>query len=391
MPDTFITRTLNSDPKDRVIVEIGDSKQVDFKPQIKLMRWDNDVNLSIRGQESAGSTADTIGSTIKYVSADYEIHFYEISDEKIGTGFEFEWVLKTKPASNVFTTTLLSKELNFFYQPKLTDEYSVGFSSEFGREIASVTETEVKDLLGNIIVSRPLNVVGSYAVYHKTKGVINDSSSFSYGCGKAFHIYRPKAIDSKGEEVWAELNINEAAGTLTVTVNEKWLETASYPVRIDPTFGNTNLGASGYSMFDYISGYIGTPASSGTTSSISVGINTIAGGRHKYALYKVSDGSLLSPQSAEGPISTGWNTIDVSIVVVGGTSYYVVGWGQEDSTMLISGDSGAGSGKYMFKPGGGSWPTTYSPSTSANSRSAYATYTADSTPVRRRVGMGFRR
>jgi len=36
------------DPKDKIQVEIGDTKQVDFHPQVKLMRWDNEVNFSAR-------------------------------------------------------------------------------------------------------------------------------------------------------------------------------------------------------------------------------------------------------------------------------------------------------------------------------------------------------
>jgi len=33
------------DPKDKISVEIGDSKQKDFYPQLKVMRWDNEVNF----------------------------------------------------------------------------------------------------------------------------------------------------------------------------------------------------------------------------------------------------------------------------------------------------------------------------------------------------------
>lgn len=30
---------------DKIEVEIGDSKQPDFKPQVKIMRWNNEVQL----------------------------------------------------------------------------------------------------------------------------------------------------------------------------------------------------------------------------------------------------------------------------------------------------------------------------------------------------------
>ena len=38
-----------NNPKDRVQVEIGDTKDpTTFHPQVKIMRWDNEVNASLR-------------------------------------------------------------------------------------------------------------------------------------------------------------------------------------------------------------------------------------------------------------------------------------------------------------------------------------------------------
>ena len=40
-----------SDEKDRIEVEVGDSKQnAKFYPQVKVMRWDNECNVSISKQ-----------------------------------------------------------------------------------------------------------------------------------------------------------------------------------------------------------------------------------------------------------------------------------------------------------------------------------------------------
>jgi len=37
-----------SEPKDRIQTEIGDSKDpTTFQPQVKVMRWDNEVNFSV--------------------------------------------------------------------------------------------------------------------------------------------------------------------------------------------------------------------------------------------------------------------------------------------------------------------------------------------------------
>ena len=166
-------------------VEVGDSKQPDgFYPQAKFMRWDNEVNFSVRlvtdapvvavstpddvaaiQATTATSIADNLktgGSIIKqppvdptpavalvddkvqWVTPAVEAHFYQVGDGLEGDSFEVEIILNEPPATNVISMTLQSKGLDFFYQPPLTLE-------------------EIKRG-----ASRPDNVVGSYAVYHKT-------------------------------------------------------------------------------------------------------------------------------------------------------------------------------------------------------------------------------
>lgn len=63
-----------------------------------------------------------------------------------------------------------------------------------------------------------------------------------YKTGKAFHIYRPKAIDANGVEQWCSLDIKD--GILTVIIPQNFLNKALYPVIVDPTFGYTSAGAS---------------------------------------------------------------------------------------------------------------------------------------------------
>ncbi|MCX6223160.1 MAG: hypothetical protein NTV01_00140, partial [Bacteroidia bacterium] len=54
-------REAKADPKDRLEVEIGDIKQSDFFPQVKLKRWDNEVNFSVRLTDDE-STDPILGS-----------------------------------------------------------------------------------------------------------------------------------------------------------------------------------------------------------------------------------------------------------------------------------------------------------------------------------------
>jgi hypothetical protein len=87
---------------------------------------------------------------------------------------EYEIVLSSKPKTNVFILPFTTKELVFYYQPPLNQELDP-------KEYDSITETEAfKD--GKVAVSRPENVVGSYAVYHASKsgGVYGYWESVSY-------------------------------------------------------------------------------------------------------------------------------------------------------------------------------------------------------------------
>ena len=104
-----------------------------------------------------------------------------------------------------------SENLVFYYQEFLTDEYM---------------EKEN--------VSRPLDVMGSYAVYHESK------KNNEYKTGKAFHLYRPLFIDAKGDTAYGNMSI--ANGIFTIYFPSGWVKTAILPITIDPTFGYTSIG-----------------------------------------------------------------------------------------------------------------------------------------------------
>lgn len=235
-----LSRTVKDNLADRIEVEIGDSKQLDFKPQFKIKRWDNEVNFSMRAVEEAGATMVEEDGKVKHKGKDIEVHQYEKPEASEDGGFEFEWVLNKKPKSNILRTTIQHKGLDFKYQPALTE----------------------KQIADGLV--RPENVIGSYAVYHKTNKH-NAVGGKKYRTGKAFHIYRPEAIDANGLRSWCTLTITE--GELTVTVPQNFLDTAAYPVVVDPTFGYTSAGASTSIITNIIAGSIFTGAA-GTVTSI---------------------------------------------------------------------------------------------------------------------------
>ena len=365
--DTTYKQVIKDSFEDRLEIEVGDSKQPDFKPQLKIMRWDKEVNLSIRAKEEIGAKLKELpDGTIVYEAKDYEVHQYDKPDASEEGGFEFEWVLKKKPITNILIATIQSKGLDFFYQPALTSE-----------EIAKGGQ-------------RPENIVGSYAVYHSTKSnhKVGDKN---YKAGKAFHIYRPKAIDANGVEVWCDLSID--GGILTITISQKFLDDAAYPIICDPTFGYTTLGASLIGAKNTIFAEIGAPADgNGTVDSISLGIEigsyTSGTNNWKAALY-----NLISTSNADTKIGeTNQNSHTANFTkafetftfatppsVVNGTSYFLCGWSNSAATFIAKQayDAGDASEFGFVNVTYGAWP---SPITGENNdtqkNSVYATYTA---------------
>lgn len=218
-------------------VEIGGDTQ-DFKPEAKLKRWGDECFIKVSLPTTKKIAPLQEEGKIKWQDTDKEIHFYPLDDKK----FEFEVILKEKPTTNKIVLNIESQGLKFYYQPPLTE-------CETPPVGGSVTETEVKDKDGNVLVHRPENVVGSHAVYHESKaGNYESLGGKNYRAGKAFHIYRPQMIDAKGWKVWGELKYEE--GTLTTTIPQDFIDNAVYPIRhaAGETFGFEDIGGTNQSV-----------------------------------------------------------------------------------------------------------------------------------------------
>lgn len=224
------------------------------KAQMTLKGWNDEYAITITPivptAPSFGATVDAVDQVfdvpasrpllskkMEYRSGDVTAFIEPKSDSE----FDIDFTLHSKPDTNVFTYKIDgAEEFDFFYQPELTPE-----------EIEEGSD-------------RPENVVGSYAVYHKTKAHhrVGDTN---YATGKVYHIYRPKAFDADGAETWAELSY--ANGALSVTVPQKFMDDAVYPVRVDPTFGYTTAGGTELQGYSSASAAIGQMASQLTASS----------------------------------------------------------------------------------------------------------------------------
>lgn len=368
-------------------VEVGDKNATEFKPEMRISRWEDEVSMKIGipdktklvaepklGSDSVGELAIN-EEKIEYKEPDIEYHYYDIepNEEHPEGAFEYEVVLKDKPLTNILEMTIETAGLDFFYQPKLTQaEKDEG-------------------------AKRPENVVGSYAVYHSSKRD-NIIGQTNYETGKAFHIYRPKIIDANGDWVWGELNIDLKKKELTVTVPQKFLDTKAYPIIVDPTFGYTSMGGSyiaigaEYPERNYLRGTTYTLTEGATISGISVYSDSGGTFDLKLAIYQ-EDGSGSNSHDLE---LSGENT-DATSGDAGPWSVSITGSLLADDYILsaVAGNvssgnvdiyyDSTGSQNYYNSNGFGGYtlpnPWNLTEAGTGRNYSIYATYTASAAPA----------
>lgn len=334
------------------------------KPEMTIKGWNDEYAIKITPQfhttgkiKKASRTPFT--KKMKYESGDMEA-FIEPRNEQ---EFDIDFTLKKAPKSNVFTYAVEGAEqFDFFYQPPLTEQ-----------EIAEGAE-------------RPENVIGSYAVYHKEQRN-HKLGSTNYATGKVLHVYRPKAIDANGAEVWAELLYNE--GILSVTVPQNFLDTAVYPVVVDPTFGYTTAGGTTVTSYG-----TSNPAALVHSDYRLVASNTTI---TQYSIYTADADSdarigmtlydfngtvpvtiaFTATSFTVAPTAQWYNSATVSQALTNAITYVVAfeveGDGSKESNVYY--DSLAGARRSIHNTS--ALPTTWSQSnTSGSTYSIYATYTS---------------
>jgi len=310
--NSFITKD-KIEVNDEFEIEVGDIKQEDFYPQVKIKRWDNECNFSARlVNEDIDVGVGAIEELNKIVWEKEKVKacFYTLNSTEVGNkkgGFEFEVILKEKPISNVVRFSVQSKELNFYYQPEISDKKAQESLDEYATIIAQGKPSNVSSEIWQRALDdapttlleakrkiRPENVVNSYAVYHTNKkGDYTQLGGKNYRAGKAFHVYRPKITDADGNWIWGELQIDPEQGILSVTIDRPWLNKAVYPVRhvAGLTFGNTNEAESktGRLSTDRIYAIDGSPERDGIGDTMHVYWEGYFSNDHRCALYDGGD------------------------------------------------------------------------------------------------------
>lgn len=361
--DSFDVRSTSFETDGGVKIEM-----MKEKPEIRIKKWDGEVDVSISYDKVYGKAKKLFFSDrVEWKDEKEEVHAYPIK-AKTGLengGFEIEVVLNEKPSTNRFDFSINGyQNLDFFYQASLDKERKDALKPNTDH----CTETECFDKNGKLLNRRPESVIGSYAVYYSKKNY--NPGGPNYGTGKVFHIYRPKAIDSQGKEQWAELYYSD--GVLSVVVPQFFLDSATYPVIVDPTIGYNVAGASEDQQGSCINSYRFSASLNGNANPGTIyayGRYTGSSQTFAAAAYASNGGTVLnqprlsneasltmlnSSQWVNGPIT--WSNIAL------GTDYFlaIAGDGELGSFFLNYDTSAPGynDGEYVCTGGGYSPHTT---------------------------------
>jgi hypothetical protein len=228
------------DTPNQILQAVGDTTREDFAPKVTLKRFMDQRGAAEAQFRLCPDDSDFVetrsGDTQVVYRAMYSTNIRQRIYMIDSSTLEWEVRMTGRPDTNVLTFYFdLGDSLEATYQPQLTPaEEDSGYF-------------------------RPDSVAGSYAVYRKGWSGIHrvgegPDSVENYGTGKAFHIYRPKLIDASGEEIWAGMTLDTTNDSISFLLPQDWLDSASYPVVLDPTIGYTGPGASYVTLTGAVAG-----------------------------------------------------------------------------------------------------------------------------------------
>ncbi|MFC1648431.1 LamG-like jellyroll fold domain-containing protein [Nanoarchaeota archaeon] len=321
--------------------------------KVKLSKWDDafieiEKPNIVKSQNTTGKKAKNQDKNkIRYETEEVILDYYIKEVSQTEEGFEYEIILKSLPTTNVIELEINTTNLKFYYQPPL--------NIDVNNASCNATNCEGR--------YRPIDVVGSYAVYHASK------KDNEYTTGKAFHIYRPLVIDANNNTIWGDLNITD--GKLKITIDQDWLDNAAYPVVVDPTFGYTTIGGSMTANIEHWIQFLRrTMPENGTAINISAYYYLDGAASHNAKANIYDDGSgvsdltidLISGTDTEEVaigVGTGWHILDFNSnpTLVSGTTYRPAIWidGGDGSAYMYY-DETLGEDDYEDSNTYGTWP-----------------------------------
>lgn len=314
---------------------------------INVSRWNKKVFLSIDRVYSSDDLVD------RYYSLDDDNFEYEVEFSAIPSQYYLEFDLDFPDG------------LEFYYQPPLNIEMNN----------ISCNSTDCQDS------HRPLNVVGSYAVYW------NEGNN-QYMTGKFAHIYRPELIDAKGNRAWANMSISK--DVMRIDMPKEFIDNANYPLILDPILGFTGIGGTNAQTTADTEHAYGPfqNATGGTISSINWYVTSLSNTPITLGVFDDNGGNPdANLRDTAGAVETsdGWinQALDSSLTISGGTDYWFGQNHDDDNTIRHYYDSVSGFSVWWEYPvaySGGSLSANYpiAGATEITTRkySIYATITA---------------
>lgn len=346
------------------------------QPKITLSKWNGEVAMGVtyEGIQATGARP-FLSKNVDWSQGAQTMEAVPIDATTTmeDGGMEININLASKPASNIFTFQLDNwQNLDFFYQVPLWQEAGLKAPT------ALCTDTDC-NIDGTGTSTRPNNVVDSYAVYYKNHAN-HIEGQINYGTGKAYQILRPLVTDANGTSTWASLAYLN--GVLTVTVPQKFLDSAMYPLKVDPTFGYTTQGGTNAALFNGIifssDSSIATGAA-GTGVSMSFFRSTGSGtGNSQGGIYASSTNTLVDHTVSVSVSTTpNWYTANLSGATLSAIPY-ILGVNGDVASFNLAYDT-AGTVIMNVSQTFGTWPA--SPTWTYNNLgqrqySLYVTYTA---------------
>lgn len=224
-------------------------------PTLELSRW-GQSSLQIGLLSTQPGIVTLEGPAVCWRSPAVHARAYDRGD-----AFEYEVELQARPRTNQLRFHLALSNLVAWYQSSFRHHDPDGASWESNGRGG--------------MRSRPAWANKSYAFYHPF--LMGDYSrcwglygGWNWGCGKAFHLYRPWAEDANGWRVWCDQVLD--GDVLTITIPDGFLAAAVYPVLVDPTFGYTTTGSTDDNAFSNQQYFKATsaPATNGALTSVTV-------------------------------------------------------------------------------------------------------------------------
>lgn len=235
------------------------------------------------------------------------------------------------------------------------------------------------------------NVYGSYALYHPSK------HGGKYGCGKAGHIYRPELIDANGQRAWCDIKF--AGSNLKITMPTDFLNSATYPIILDPTIGYEVLGASNVTAGDRVSYLPITMPETGTLTIMHSGTASYEAPTVYHAIYTDNGSSLpgtLIEQETTGYTAAdwpngGWHQVNMggTTTLTNGVTYWlaIVADSATEAGFRVRGDYAGGPAVSAQQASSTTFPATASAAAAYYYYSIYADYSVEGAATKQRISI----